>query len=1247
MDYSIRAKYDYSELQKGLLENAEGFDRLSNKTKRFESDARDAAVRSARNFNNTASSVDKLTRSFGSLVQAIGIGLGVREVLNFGGAALRASGNYEQLNKTFATFLKSGELGKKLLLDLQKLGIQTPLAQKDLENTAKTMLAFNFSAKEVIPTMKRLGDVSTGTGKNLTELSVIYGQVKLAGRLMGQDLLQFTNAGVPLIAELAKNFGVAEGEIKKMVERGKIGFKDVEKAFQTMTDEGGLFFNLMSSQSDSFLGKVEKVGDQFDLFKRRLGDELMPVAKEALEIVGDYFETFDYDKLKEFGRYLGIIIGLIKDYGPMLLRAAVAWYTVNKAVQLFRSEVILADGSVVQLGTRIGLVAKASRLLGRAFGSIGIMLLVQAVWYLVQNFQKLEDAMNGVTNTQRAAITASKEIIKQYNDERKEVDALFDTVKDANKTIKQRTEALNELKAIYPEYVSHLNAEKSTLVDIEAAQSAVNRALLESVIARKKAQISEEAYNKVIDNNLRIQQLKRGDNVGIKEGLVDLGIGIGGREAAIKAYEEQNKSLLNTAQETLNGINRIADEGGFDVLLNPDQKKKGGRASSRSSFLARANELEKAYASTLRKMTDSELSRLTASTTISEKQKQLVLEEIERRKSLTKSVTSTAKATEDYSKVIERLRDKLASLRKQNIGEGDPIKQLEEEEKIALEEIARDEKITLSKTKNAKARAEIERLYGEIRFEIVKSYSAKIQEAEAQLSEADLARRKKDIEDQRQLLEQYYKDRISGLNISNADPTLSLEGRRRNNESILQAEATQAENLLTLIKQNNGEHSEEYKKAYEDFILKNAAYHKLLLDNEKAYLNESIQIEIEAIDRKLEYAELSGRERQRLEIEKYTKLKEIAEKELSKQLTLAPGDTEEINRLKKLIADLNAQLGQALNGPKFNNFNDILSQFVSQDTLEGFEAFKGAILNVVTTMYDAEIESMNRAISQREDNINKLKGLINEEYELKKQGFANDYAGLQKKLLQEEALLKADKRKRLELQKSQLRQEAIIASAQQASALATAVANIIKDASKYGIPGLLIGAASIISMFAIWKNYKSQVKSLTDSSDYAFKGGEIKDYLKPGETAKSDRPGSGQKGHRVEGTNLRIGADEFLVNAISKQKNLQFLKDFNAGKFDNVDLTAAFSDLSGYNYKKANTGMVNVVVVQNERKAEVYKYAVETALKSTIEGAFDKQNRLIKKLDDRRPAIINYPDGSIDIITYNGTTETVTRYKKA
>lgn len=220
-----------------------------------------------------------------SAFQTLAVGSGIAFAAISGGIykAVQAAATLEQAEVAFSTMLGSGEKAKQLLNDLSVLASSTPFELTGIRQTAKQLLAFGITADEMIPTLKILGDVSAGVSVPIEQVAYAYGQVRTANQLYGTELRQFMNAGVPILDELAKMYGVTASEAKKMVEEGKVGFDDVEKAFQNMSGEGGRFFNMMEQQSQTFNGRMSTLKDTINKFLEDAGKPLLEQFKPMVE----------------------------------------------------------------------------------------------------------------------------------------------------------------------------------------------------------------------------------------------------------------------------------------------------------------------------------------------------------------------------------------------------------------------------------------------------------------------------------------------------------------------------------------------------------------------------------------------------------------------------------------------------------------------------------------------------------------------------------------------------------------------------------------------------------------------------------------------------------------------------------------------------------------------------------------------------------------------------------------------------
>jgi len=106
----------------------------------------------------------------------------------------------------------------------------------------------------------------------IDRLITVYGQVKAKGKLMGDDLRQFTEAGIPIIHELAKVFNTSDAAIAKLVSDGKIGFEHVRQVILNLTNQGGMFYDLIGKQSESLTGKVSNMHDAWDRLLIKIGE---------------------------------------------------------------------------------------------------------------------------------------------------------------------------------------------------------------------------------------------------------------------------------------------------------------------------------------------------------------------------------------------------------------------------------------------------------------------------------------------------------------------------------------------------------------------------------------------------------------------------------------------------------------------------------------------------------------------------------------------------------------------------------------------------------------------------------------------------------------------------------------------------------------------------------------------------------------------------------------------------------------
>lgn len=221
----------------------------------------DLVVRLGLNSNGFTRGLDTAKSKLGSFTKSIAGGF--LKVAAIGTAALGIGGigfgiglvaEAEQAEVAFTTMLGSADLAKQKLGELKQFAASTPFQLGELRSAAQQLLAFGVSADDLIPNMKTLGDLAAGTQKPIADFVDIFGKVKASGVAAMGDINRLADRGVPVFSELAKVLGVSEGEVKKLVSSGKVGFPEIKKMMENVVGAGGLFEDSMKKQSGTMAG---------------------------------------------------------------------------------------------------------------------------------------------------------------------------------------------------------------------------------------------------------------------------------------------------------------------------------------------------------------------------------------------------------------------------------------------------------------------------------------------------------------------------------------------------------------------------------------------------------------------------------------------------------------------------------------------------------------------------------------------------------------------------------------------------------------------------------------------------------------------------------------------------------------------------------------------------------------------------------------------------------------------------------
>lgn len=444
-----------------------------------------------------------------------------------GKASIEAAASRQDLLLSFEILLKSKDAAKELVGQMQRLADTTPLETQGIAEASRLLLAMRFDVKDIIPMVTKMGDAMVVSGKGtegLMRLALVLGQIKSAGRLMGQDVLQLNQLGLNPRASIAKDMGISENEVRKRMEAGTIPaaqaiksiFKDIEQSaggamsklatgwngrMSTLRDGwnrllvtiGTPLIDALSPMLVSAANWLTKLSNgiqanmpQITAFFNKMKEALAPYA-EAFKVMIDGMArlatamapiTGIFLKLVEWAGLLAVkLLSLVQLGRALVIRGLLEYWT---AVLTVINKVGEALGKILNIGQ-----GEKKTMLGGMAGAA-----IEAVKALSAYADKLRNIANEVMSQAREQATA-------------QASAVIDGLK---KQFDAHQEYVNKVKAIYDKYVSSSAAVRSRMTgatvenigkakapDFEGMRSGIERGLVVQQLGERFVSQYEQA----------------------------------------------------------------------------------------------------------------------------------------------------------------------------------------------------------------------------------------------------------------------------------------------------------------------------------------------------------------------------------------------------------------------------------------------------------------------------------------------------------------------------------------------------------------------------------------------------------------------------------------------------------------------------------------------------------------------------------------------------------------------------------
>lgn len=367
-----------SDIDRGMDKAAESINKLGKAANRAGRDFDASANKIQQSAKRARDSISGMASAMNGLAAAAtvgAIGSVASSIVSMGVSAIKASAQMKQYEIAFSTMLGSAEKGKKMLADLQKFAAETPFDVQGVTKAAQQLLAFGFNAKEIIPTLRTLGDTAAGLDKGaegVQQIAYALGQIKTSGTLKTQDMNQLATAGIGSWEMLAQAAGKSIDEVRVMTEKGMIDSATaIEILTQGMNDRFG---GMMAKTAEEITGLWSNVTETAATAQATIGTYLA----DSLDVKGVLKTTAD--EIKKVTDALAEAQGAGKSFREALQEAVPAPLIAAIGALSAVIGTMLVASTVAATMAMAGLIGMSAPVIGAVMAIGAAISLVALYW---------------------------------------------------------------------------------------------------------------------------------------------------------------------------------------------------------------------------------------------------------------------------------------------------------------------------------------------------------------------------------------------------------------------------------------------------------------------------------------------------------------------------------------------------------------------------------------------------------------------------------------------------------------------------------------------------------------------------------------------------------------------------------------------------------------------------------------------------------------------------------------------------
>ena len=451
-----------------------------------------------------------LSLSFDGIAAKLGVIFGIDRISAYVGKVVEVTKEFERQKVALDAIIRDQDASHTIWNQTVQLALKSPFQLRELVKYTKQLAAYRIETEKLHDTTKRLADVSAGLGVDMSRLILAYGQIRAATYLRGTELRQLTEAGIPMLEELATYFtelegrAISAGDVFEMISKRMVTFKDVEEVFKRMTDAGGVFFDMQEKQSQTLYGTISNLKDAYDIMLNEIGQSNYGFTKTFLSFLKDAATNW-----REWEFRLQVLV-------PLLASTRLAQIALSSALKNFGTATLWGNSAIKKkIGSTLLDISTMTLQEARIYGvsaaqysaakaTLFFQSVVRGLWVLFKSaapflaIAAIIEIVRVMTKAKREAEELRKELSKIAIEEANNVDRSAKAYKDlvarlslANKGSLERKQIINQLNSQYGEYLDFLVDENTSVKQLADSYGVV--------VERIKNMRKYKAYEKSLE----------------------------------------------------------------------------------------------------------------------------------------------------------------------------------------------------------------------------------------------------------------------------------------------------------------------------------------------------------------------------------------------------------------------------------------------------------------------------------------------------------------------------------------------------------------------------------------------------------------------------------------------------------------------------------------------------------------------------------------------------------------------------